>query len=125
MNAPKHPTTEEAGPIATACTEAYTMKEVSLRLQVLSDSIGNEWNDIDTAGAAYAQHLETSLTRALTNAGFSADVVVTYHSHLAGYATTSLICDNTADQDQAEEILQQVSEAAWNEFCSNPANNSL
>lgn len=102
------------------------MKQATIRIQVLSDSIGAEWNNIDAAGAAYAAFLETRLAKALAAAGFAADdLSVTYHANLAGYASNSIWADATADELVLEDIVSQVSAAAWQAFCDDESSRDL
>ena len=97
------------------------MKQVTISKQVFSDSIGSEWNDIDTAGAAYAEYLEDVLAKELEASGYDADVTVSYHSNLAGHAATRI----SGDDEGVEDIINAASDRAWNAFCGNPENASL
>lgn len=102
------------------------MKAATIRIQVLSDSIGSEWNDIDAAGAAYAEFLEARLVEALQEAGFTTDdITVTYHANLAGYTNDSIWTDEYDDQGALELLVNQVNQAAWDAFCRDEASQSL
>lgn len=94
------------------------MKAATIRIQVLSDSIGSEWNDINAAGVAYAEFLEARLAAALQEAGFATDdITVTYHANLAGYASDSVWSEECDDQDALELVVSQVNQDAWDAFC--------
>ncbi len=109
---------EEAGILCTACTEDKTMKAATVRLNVLSDSIGSEWSDIDAAGEAYASLLESRLQQSAGEAGFATDdISVTYHHSLAGYSNDSVWADQLEAEEQLQDIVRNTRESAWIEFC--------
>lgn len=94
------------------------MKAATIRIQVLSDSIGSEWNDLDAAGAAYAEFLEARLAEALQEAGFGTDeITVTYHANLAGYASNVITADDYQDENRLELLVNDETQRAWDSFC--------
>ncbi len=102
------------------------MKAATVRIQILSDSIGAEWNDIDVAGEAYAEFLEGRLSEALQRAGFATDDVhVSYHCDLAGYASRTVWADSLEDEQELEAIVQREGEAAWGSFCDSESSRDL
>lgn len=102
------------------------MKAATVRIQILSDSIGAEWNDIDAAGEAYADFLEGRLSEALQRAGFATyDVSVSYHGDLAGYASRTVWADTLEDEQELEAIVQNEAEAAWAAFCDSDSSRGL
>ncbi|GGM25701.1 hypothetical protein ACFQDN_22065 [Pseudomonas asuensis] len=94
------------------------MKVATVRLNVLSDSIGTEWNDIEAAGEAYASFLQSRLQQSASEAGFDTnDISVTYHHILAGFSNDSVWADRLDAEEQLRDIVRNIRESAWIEFC--------
>lgn len=88
----------------------------TIELQVFSDGLGDEWNDIDAAGEAFAAFLESRIAAEYPDA----DVDVSYHANLAG-CTSDHVYSDDGDEDTIQDRVNQLAERAWQDFCDSDA----
>ena len=92
---------------------------ITIQLQIFADHMGDEWNDIDAAGEAFAEFLQVRLEREFSE--FDHDIDVTYHANLSGKANDYVDSGDSARVQLLTDQVSTVADRAWQDFCDSDA----
>ena len=94
------------------------MNTITATIQIFADSMGEGWNDPQTAVETYAGFLAEKLDEAAKSAGLNVEFNIQTPSNQSGYQQVQVIADDAKDEIAVQDIIRHVSEAAWDEFCA-------